>query len=747
VRRSFAERALAAIQERLLRFPWPPNGRIVLRGSFGFLMQIARSRAGDRRRGFPWLGTAALVAVAAGLAPGAAPRVDLGALTSDRFYDVRILRDDFGVPHVFGVTDADAAFGLAWAHAEDDFATIQATVLATRGELASERGPDGAPNDYLVRLLRVWDHVAAGYPDLRPETRALCEAYAEGLNRYAAAHPREAIARLYPLRGEDLVAGFVYKLPLFFGLDRVLQGLLDPERRPDGRPPTGSNAFAVAPSRSADGHTRLVVNSHQPWSGPVAWYEAHLRSEEGWDAVGGLFPGAPVVLHGHNRHLGWAHTVNAPDLIDVYRLELDPDDRNRYRYDGGWLALEKRTASIEVKLLGPISWTFEREVLWSVHGPVIRGPEGTFALRVAGLGDVRAVEQWYQMNRAGSFGEWQEAMRTSAIPMFNTVYADRAGNIHYVYNARLPLRSERADVREPFPGDRPENLWTSFLPYDELPQVTNPPSGFVQSCNGSPFETTSGAGNPERDRFDPRFGIETYLTNRSRRALELLGGDDAISGEELLAYKFDIAYSPASRTARRARELARDAPRSHDPSSARAVELLGSWDLETGAGNRAAALALLTLKPDHRDRVDDAPIPELSARLADVARELEREFGRIDVPWGQVQRLRRGQVDLPLSGGPDTLRAIYTLPGRRGRREGVAGDSYVLLADWDREGSVRSWSVQPYGSSVGDARSPHYADQAPLFASQRLKPVWMDEREIRAHLEREYRPGEGLRGR
>ncbi|HEY7515222.1 MAG TPA: penicillin acylase family protein, partial [Vicinamibacteria bacterium] len=246
--------------------------------------------------------------------------------------DVRILRDTWGVPHVYGKTDADAAYGLAWAHAEDDFETIQSRLLAARGRLASEVGSGGAPSDYVVALLRVRETVDAKYAtDLSSGTRAVCEAYAEAINRYAALHPGQALPALYPVTGKDVVAGFVQALPFFFDFDKVLQELMGDARvRPVSRKqattaasteatdgPRGSNTIAVAPSRSADGFTRLAVNSHQPWDGPFAWYEAHVRSEEGWDMAGGVFPGAPVILHGHNRDLGWAFVVNQPDLADV----------------------------------------------------------------------------------------------------------------------------------------------------------------------------------------------------------------------------------------------------------------------------------------------------------------------------------------------------------------------------------------------------------------------------------------------
>ena len=213
------------------------------------------------------------------------------------------------MPHIFGKTDADTAYGLAYAHSEDDFGTIQSVILAARGNLASVYGRNSAPIDFMVHLLRIWDTVNERYEtDLSPETRAICEATADGVNRYIELHPREARRGVYPVTGKDVVAGFVMKVPLFFGLDETLKDLMAPERKhevskkrttqafllgADSSLPTGSTTFAVAAGLAADGKTRIAVNSHQPWDGPVAWYEAHLRSEEGWDMVGGVLTSLP----------------------------------------------------------------------------------------------------------------------------------------------------------------------------------------------------------------------------------------------------------------------------------------------------------------------------------------------------------------------------------------------------------------------------------------------------------------------
>lgn len=673
--------------------------------------------------------------------------------------DVRILRDTWGVPHIFGKTDADAAYGLGYAQAEDDFETLQDVLLAARGKLASVRGPDAAPIDYLVQLLRVWDTVDARYlSDLAPETRAICEAYAEGVNAYVARHPEQAVPGLFPATGRDLVAGFVFKMPFFFFLDGVLKELFDAGEAPPTSARTavaaaaeflgmdhvvGSNAFAVAPSRSADGATRLVVNSHQPWEGPVAWYEAHVVSEQGWNMVGGTFPGAPVVLLGHNRDLGWGSTLNEPDLIDLYRLEIDPANPDRYRFDGAWRELEVRDAPIDVKLLGPLHWTFHEDVLWSVQGPVLRLDHGTYAIRYAGMGDVRAVEQLFRMNKAHTFAEWKSAMNLHAMPSVNQVYADRTGTIHYVYNARFPKRSAAYDWSHAVPGDTSETLWGGEWPAETNPQVTNPASGFLASANANPFRVTSEGSNPSPDVVPPEAVIETRLTNRQRRLVELLGADDSITEDELEAIKFDLAYSLRSRVGEFVKAALAGPDASDDRELHEALALLRTWDLRTDVANRGAALGVLASHPTWRGSLDwlkdGNATPRDAVRAA--ARRLKHEYGRIDVPWGEVNRMRRGDLDLAVDGGPDIVRAIEGDPLVDGRFTAHDGDGLVMMVTWDRDGAVHSKSIHNYGAASTVPSSPHYADQAPLFARREWKPVLFTESEVRAHLEREYRPG------
>jgi penicillin amidase/acyl-homoserine-lactone acylase len=546
-----------------------------------------------------------------------------------------------------------------------------------------------------------------------------------------------------------VVAGFTFRTPFFYGLDRAVRPLFA-EEKPEAlaawlEAPTGSlgsNAIAVAPSRSADGATRLLVNSHQPYTGPVAWYEVRLHSETGLDITGGVFPGSPVVLHGANRTLGWASTVNTPDLADVYRLEIDPADPDRYRLDGAWRRLEKGEVALEVKLFGRLSWTLRREILRSAHGPAIRQPHGTYALRFAGMGELRHLDQYRRMNRAASFAEWQAALRMQAIPSVNFVYADRAGNIAYFYNARFPKRVPGLDWQRVLPGDRSDLIWQETLPFDAVPKVVNPRSGFVVSANHTPFRSTAPADAPDPASFAPELGIESRLTNRALRALELFGADASITREEFRAYKYDKHYAKESEAQRIVTEILA-ADFTGDVDLVAGQELLRRWRGGAEADDPAAALAILSATPIVMAQIQGKQPPSVQGSFRAALSTLLRYHGHLGVPWGELNRFRRGALDLPANGGPDVLRALedFELEGD-GTYAVNSGDSLVMFVEWDRAGRQSIETIHQYGSATLDAKSPHYADQVELFLGEQTKTVPMDEAALRAQLERDYRPGQ-----
>ncbi|MEX2016306.1 MAG: penicillin acylase family protein, partial [Candidatus Hydrogenedentales bacterium] len=298
-----------------------------------------------------------------------------------------------------------------------------------------------------------------------------------------------------------------------------------------------------------------------------------------------------------------------------------------------------------------------REVLRSVHGPVVRQPHGVYAIRYAGMGDVRQVEQWYRMNRAENKDEWLEAMKMRAIPSLNCGYADNDGNIGYLYNALIPVREPGYDWEQYLPGDTSETLWSEVVPFEELPQVFNPPSGFIQNCNSSPFQTTAGAGNPDAAEYPAWMGIESHMTNRALRALQLLGADDSITWDEFIAYKFDMNYSGEALVARLVARML-EAPAPEDELTREALAVLKEWDYGTDPENRGTALGVMTALPHHNNNGQVPDAAKLFESLRAAAESLKKVHGRVDVPWREVNRLQRGTLDLGIGGGPDILHAV-----------------------------------------------------------------------------------------
>jgi acyl-homoserine-lactone acylase len=661
-------------------------------------------------------------------------------------YHARIQRDHYGVPHISGPTDSDVAFGLAFAHCEDDFATIQGAALTARGQLAGVEGAKGAVTDYLVRLLKVRETVASQYDTALPaDDRAVLKAYADGVNYYAALYPEKVEPGLLPMTGQDVAAGFVFRTPFFYGIDHVFGKIMAPAPKASrvamigSSLPVGSNGIAVAASKSADGATRLLVNSHQPYVGPVAWYEAVLDSGEGWHVAGGFFPGSPFMLHGHNAHLGWANTVNEPNLSTVYQLDVNPANPDQYRLDGEWKNFEKGDAAIRVKIWGPLIWTVHRPLLWSVQGPVFKTDHGVFAVRYAGMGEVRQTLQYYRLNKATNRDEWLAAMRLQALPSINYIYADEKGNIGYVYNGLFPVRAEGRDWRLVQPGDRSDTIWHGYLPFDRVPQIWNPKSGYVFNSNNTPFEATGAQDALKPADFSPTMGIQTDMTNRAYRAQETFGADAAITAEAFRAYKFDLAFSDRSDVAREIAEVVKVDPES-DSDLKSAQALLKSWDRRTNIGSRAAALAvLMRTEAAHSDSHPD--VPPIDA-LRHAINTLKSHFGRIDPEWGQVNRMRRGQLELPIDGGPDIYRAVYGVAQKDGTLTAAAGDTLIMFVTWDKAGALSSDSINQFGSATLDSHSAHYADQTPLFVAMKTKPVLFTQSELAGNVEADYAPGD-----
>ena len=661
-----------------------------------------------------------------------------------REYRAEIIRDEFGVPHIYGETDADVAFGVAIAHADDDFFTLQDVVAMSRGRYGAIAGADGAAIDYAYHLLDARGTAQRQFTSLPADTQALFNAYAAGLNQFAEQHPDELkLGNLFPVDGEDVAAGFALRQPFFFGLNNIIEPLVSgapmrPEFGPAITPPnprqpgplplgedgalSGSNAFAVSADKSGENTTRLVSNSHQPWRGGVAWYEMVVESGEGWHFAGANFPGSPYPFLGHNENLGWTNTVNRPDLIDVYRLEMD-DTGTKYRLDGKWLPLEEKSVRLSVRM-GPVTLPVWQTVYRSQHGPVIRNDKGFYAIRYAGIDELGQLDAYYRLNKARDLAEWTDIMARMDVPSTIFLYADAADNIAYVYNASFPKRKVGPNWRGVLPGDDSSLIWTEKADFADVPQYLNPASGWLFNSNNSPFKAAGQGSDLSPDSVAPELGVELKTTNRARRAWKLMSEAGTIDRKTLEEIKYDQVYEREGYVADMLDGIASLKYRRGSLEHT-AQQLLGTWDLTADNRGRADALALLVLREymsaEYQNKLEQ---PDPSAELSRAAHHLMKYFGRLDPPMSKLLRLRQGNVDLPLDGGSDTLRASTTWDVHDDGRLSVKhGDSFVMFVEWERGKPVRSESIQPFGSATTRPGSPHYTDQSTLFIQHRLKPV------------------------
>lgn len=678
------------------------------------------------------------------------PLTTYGQIDPER---ISIVRDQWGVPHIFAPTDAEVAYGFAWATAEDDFVTMQQQILPVRNLAGLVMGKQGAFMDVAVHLMDCRDIVAERYEtDLSPEFRAVLAGYAAGINAYAAAHPREVLhKKLFPILPQEIIQTYILGMSLMSGVDRELTAILD-ERLPLTTPEAGrgSNAMAISRRKTTDNKTYLAINSHQPMEGMNSWYEAHLCSEEGWNILGAAFPGAVSIFHGSNQHLGWAHTVNYPDLADVYQLEMHPERDDQYRFDGQWLTLEPYHIKARIKLLGLIPVGAKQKFYKSKYGVTFKTKQGVFALRFPANRDIRAAEQWYRMNKATDWESFRRALDMRAIISTNIVYADRDDHIFYLSNGRFPKRDPAYDWRGVLPGNTSATLWPDdYYPLDSLAYVLDPTAGYVYNCNHSPYLATAAEENISPTRIPPTISYRpaAVQTNRGARFAELIEQYDQLSYEDFKTIKYDIAYTRPLVAFPRLEPIFSLSTDQY-PDLKDCIQLLHDWDRVADLESRAAPLFILALRYllRHPDLKGESSLRSgealTEARLVEALRYardyLTEHFGSFQVPLAQVQRHSRGEVSLPMPGAPDVLGAIYCQPQQNGVLRPVVGESYIQLARFSKDG-VELETINAFGAS-NRPKSDHYTDQMSLFTQQKLKPMTLDKEKIFAEAVRIYHP-------
>ncbi len=656
---------------------------------------------------------------------------------------IEIIRDQWGVPHIYAPTDAQVSYGLAWAHAEDDFGTIQTTLLAAKGMLGLHLGKDGAIADYVVGLLRTKEIVAEHLDEVSPEFLKIVNGYLAGLNAYAEHHPQEVfVKKAFPITVQEVFQAYVLQLAIMDGADGVIGGLIKGNIDHAALIGIGSNALAFNRSKTGSDHVMLAVNAHQPLEGPAAWYEAHLVSEEGWNAMGGLFPGGPVIFHGTNEHLGWAHTVNHPDKIDIFELEMDPQNKRRYRMDSSWQTLEKRKIALRIKIFLGLKIRIKKVAYYSKYGPVIRNDKGYFAFKMSVFDEIRAVEQWYNMNKSQNLNEFKEALEMVAIPSFNIMYADRYDNIFYVSNGKIPFRDSKFDWKKTLPGNTSRTLTEEYHKFEDLPQLTNPSSGYLFNTNNSAYSASAADDNLSFDDFDSTMGYQLHENNRSIRFMQLMEEYDTITWENFLSIKYDATLPDSLYYNINVNAVFRMDPLLAG-KAAPTVRILQKWNRsgelnEIGAAHFNEFYFHLMSKKKWID-VDEVKAVQMIASLHYAHEKLLNNFGKIEVTLGEYQFLVRGDKTLPIRGLGDVLAAMYSRPYKEGKVKGVAGDSYIMLVRYPSQGLPIIETVNSYGAS-NRPESPHYADQMKMFVNQERKQMTLDIDLVRDKAEKIYHP-------
>lgn len=674
---------------------------------------------------------------------------------------IDIVRDEYGIPHIFAKTDAEVAYGLMWATAEDDFDTMQFLMMASKGLMGVRDGVSGAQIDYAVQLMGLHDHVAEHYEtDISEDFKRLLEAACLGANAYAAAHPEEVwYPKALPITPQEIIIGYMLGQSLMAGVHDVVSGILDGKytqiiKREYNDTGIGSNAYAIHSSLSGTGETYLAINSHQPIEGILSWYEAHVCSEEGWNIHGSLFHGGVSIFHGTNEHLAWAHTTGDLDMADVYSLQMHPRKKNLYRYDGQWLKLETRRAKLKVALGKKKKFRINvRKKMWmSVYGPtLVTKKHGTFAFRMPTLYELRPAEQWYRMNKATSFTEFYKALEIQGISMQNITYADRNDTIFFIANGKVPRRDPNFDWEQVLPGDTSATLWTEYLREDELVQSINPECGYLFNANNSIFDHSCTAENPDCGLYPVSIGYRPEKkTNRGLRSQEIFDGLSQVDYDMLKEIKFDVQY-PDTFVFLKDYSIADMLHFTADdaPDLADVFDHFRAWGRRGDTTDLHAALIFTTFYMMYHDNSLKAETIRDSAEvrkaffLKHMRAAKERfmtHFGRLDVPLGQVQVLSRGGKEYAIAGGPDAIRAVYCNLRDDGKLQMWLGDGFVQMTRFTDDG-VRMESVNAYGAS-NKPSSPHYNDQMGLFVNHRFKPNTLDRERVYREAKRVYHPGE-----
>lgn len=663
----------------------------------------------------------------------------LPALSAD---STEILWDTYGVPHIYAHNPQELFKAFGWAQMHSHGNLLLQFYGQARGRAAEYWGESYRESDQWVRTMGIPERAERWYAAQDSSFRCYLDAFAAGVNAYAQAHPEELdddLEKILPITAVDLLAHGHRVLHFTF--------VVNPEAVQDQTPlePTaGSNGWAIGPARSTTGHALLLANPHLPWSDLYRWYEAHLTAP-GINAYGAALVGIPVLSIAFNNDLGWTHTVNTHDGWDAYALTLA---EGGYEFDQQIRTFETETQTLKIK---QPDGTLKAEPLLirrSIHGPVWQDAAGNaIALRIVGLDRPRALEQWWQMARAHNLQKFEEALQTLQIPMFNVLYADRAGHILQVFNGHVPIRSEGnfADWSEIQPGNTSAKLWQDLHPYSDLPRVLDPASGWLQNANDPPWTMT----------FPPAIQASDYpaymappgpMYFRAQRSAQMLMESEKLSLETMIALKHSTRMALADRVVD---QLIAAARQQGNELAQQAADVLEYWDRTANAESRGAVLFAAWADTMEFDQLfkdswqPDQPLTSPTtlanpatavAVLEQVATQIQQQYGELDTSWGEVFRLQTEGTDLPANGGPGFLgifRVLNFAPTESDAFQAIGGDSFVAAVEFSNP--VRAQVLTSYGNATQSDMAA-VLDQISLVSQQQLRPAWRSRIEIENHL-------------
>ncbi len=723
-----------------------------------------------------WLGILCLLAGHV-LADGAPRPFDAGerARLEARAERVEIIRDDFGVPHVYGRTDADTVFGMLYAQAEDDFPRIERNYIWATGRLAEVEGEDALYSDLRARLYMTLDEAKAAYASAPDWLRALCDAWADGLNYYLLTHPGvepELLTRFEPWMpmyfSEGSIGGDIEQIPLegiaefYGGLDPADAVAVTRESAAGFAAGGGSNGFAIAGELTESGNAMLLINPH------TSFYfrgEIHAVSEEGLNAYGAVTWGQFFVYQGFNEKTGWMHTSTYVDFIDEFVEDVrSVDGKLVYRYGSELRPVDVSETTLRYRDedgLAERTFTMYR----THHGPITHALDGRWVATRINWDPVNALIQSFTRTKLDDYGEFREMMDIRTNSSNNTVFADADGNIAYFHGNFVPRRDPRFDYSQPVDGSDPATDWQGLHTVDETITILNPPNGWIQNANSTPF-TAAAVYSPKREDY-PAYMAPDDENFRGIHAVRVLSGVDDLTLDGLIDLAHD-PYLPAFEVLIGGLLEAAAAVDDPDPALAEPLAVLSDWDFATGTDSVAMSLAHFygnsylarSTFPAGMSEMQsitylgtETPPAERLAVLSDVVQMLETDFGTWQTPWGEINRFQRlsGAIDLEYDDDAPSLGvgmansrwgALADFGAARfdGTKKiyGYNGNSFVAVVEFGER--VRAKSILVGGQS-NDPASPHFDDQVQLYVSQRFKDVAYYLEDVERRAQERYAPG------